>query len=297
VPKGKTKPSSDEQVKQLKGELKELRKAHKAMANRMSAGVQNHPVSVQQYFWKVARFGVISDTHYGSSTERPDLALKAYKIMHREGIRVVYHAGDFVEGHLRPGHEFELKIVGADAQRKHAIKVHPKVKGMRTLFILGNHDFSFVKRTGYNIGPDLAAERDDLEFIGGTSPDATGLMNPCVSDQEIVVGGVPIRMRLEHPSDGTAYAISYKSQKAVEALAGGRKPHILVLGHYHKSELLPMVRNVITMQPGCFQSQSAWMQTKHLKAHVGFWMCEVRATKKPAGIARFKAEFVPFYEL
>ena len=86
---------------------------------------------------------------------------------------------------------------------------------------------------------------------------------------------------------------SYKSQKIVESIAGGDKPRALFIGHYHKADLLPMWRNVASLQVGCFCSQTPYMARKPTPAHVGGFIIEDTIGKKTS---RFKTEFVAFYE-
>lgn len=275
-------------------ELNRERQTRERLQAAMQAMIQTHDVPVAQYHRTSGRFGVVSDTHYGSLWERPDLVQKAYRIMRREGIRSVYHAGDFCEGSgMRRGHEHELAVVGADAQVRHALNVHPHFKGMTTYFILGRHDLSFHKNAGHNIAAALAA-RDDLVSLGGeqVGHQVVGTTSAWVP---LKIGKTTINMLLEHPGKGTAYALSYQVQKMIEALPGGRKPEILVVGHYHKAEFLPNYRNVAAFQAGCLESQTDWMREHNIAAHVGFWMTEVRATRQ--GLARIKGEFTPFFEL
>ena len=100
-------------------------------------------------------------------------------------------------------------------------------------------------------------------------------------------------MRLFHPSGGTAYALSYRPQKVVESYSGGRKPNILIMGHYHKSEYIPCLRNVMVIQAGTTCGQTPFMRRKSIAAHMGFWIVEFQFG---SDINRFKAEFFAFYE-
>ena len=84
-----------------------------------------------------------------------------------------------------------------------------------------------------------------------------------------------LRVALLHPDGGTAYALSYKSQKIIEAWEGGSKPHIIGIGHFHKAEFMPRYRNVKAIQAGCFQNQTPYMARKALAAHVGGWIVEI----------------------
>lgn len=265
-------------------ELERERRTNAKLVERLQRMIQSHDLPVVEYLGESAKFGAISDTHYGSLWERPDLVRKAYEIMDKEGIKDVFHAGDFCEGSgMRRGHEHEVICVGADNQVKRAKDLHPQHTGMTTHFILGCHDLSFHKNAGHNIGEQLA-ERKDLHFLGTET-----------AVVPLKVGGTMLQLALEHPGKGTSYALSYQIQKYIEALPGGRKPDILLVGHYHKAFYMPMYRNVIAFQAGCFQSQTDWMRRMNLAAHLGFWMIEVHATHE--GIARVKGEFVPFFEL
>ncbi len=265
-------------------ELERERRTNARLVERIQQMIQSHDLPVVEYMGKSAKFGAISDTHYGSLWERPDLVLKAYEIMHHEGIKDVFHAGDFCEGSgMRKGHEHQVVSVGADNQVARAHDLHPQIDGMTTHFILGSHDLSFHKNAGHNIGERLA-ERKDLEYLGKIT-----------ATVPIKVGGTTLRLSLEHPGKGSAYALSYQLQKYIEALPGGRKPDILIMGHYHKALFMPMYRNVPAFEAGCFQSQTDWMRERNLAADLGFWIIEVHATKD--GIARVKGEFTPFFEL
>lgn len=102
------------------------------------------------------------------------------------------------------------------------------------------------------------------------------------------------KLELRHPLDGTAYAISYKMQKMIEAMAGGEKPHILACGHYHKIEYL-FYRNIHTFQTGAFQAQTPWMRGKQISAHMGGWIVEVHVLEDGT-ISRIKQEMIPFYK-
>lgn len=89
-------------------------------------------------------------------------------------------------------------------------------------------------------------------------------------------------LRLLHPSGGTAYAISYKSQKWATSLSGGNKPHIAGIGHYHKIEQL-FYRNIHIFQSGTFEEQTPFMSRKQLAAHVGGWILWINKNR-PIGL-------------
>jgi predicted phosphodiesterase len=238
-------------------------------------------IKLEAYQGKWYRFGFVTDTQLGSKYEKLDLLNAAYKVFRNEGIQVVLHAGDLLDGEkMYRGQEYELHTHGFKNQVAYAVQHYPKFKGMVTYFILGNHDLSFYKRAGAEVGEAIAEKRKDMIYLGQEEADVS------LND---------IKIRLVHPSSGTAYAISYKIQKYIESLSGGQKPHIMLFGHYHKSEFLPCYRSVFAIQGGCLQGQTAFMRRMSISAHIGFWICEF-LVDNVGSLVRFKAEFFAYYE-
>ena len=88
--------------------------------------------------------------------------------------------------------------------RDDVIKNYPSRPGITTHFITGNHDASIYKQVGYDIGQAIARERPDMNYLG----------RDCA-----VINITPnCTLELRHPWDGTAYALSYKVQKMIEAM-------------------------------------------------------------------------------
>lgn len=231
-------------------------------------------------------FGVVGDTHYGSLYEAKDECAALYERFKAEGITDVLHAGDVIDGHrLYKGQEFELHRHGWAEQRDWFARVAPKHTGITTHFITGNHDASMKKAAGIDVGPELAHVREDWHCIGEDY--ATILFT--------TPNGRKYRVGLIHPGGGSAYALSYRPQKITEQIEGGAKPHLLLIGNYHKAEWMPTYRNVSVLQVGCFQWQTPFMLTKGLAAHVGGWI--VRATLQADKLLSnaVQAEFISFY--
>ena len=229
---------------------------------------------------KVVRFGLMGDTQLGCVDTQITHLHTLYDFYQTEGITSVFHTGDLTDGEkMRPGHEYELYVHGADAQAAHVAKVYPRREGMRTSFITGNHDYAFVKSIGMDIGRQVAAQRDDMEYLGYMTA-YVELTPRCV-------------MELHHPQDGTAYALSYKIQKYIEAMSGGEKPNLLAVGHYHKQEVfLPQRARV---QTACLCGQTSWMRGKGISAALGGWLVELHVDDEGT-ITRIRPEFVPFYK-
>jgi len=230
------------------------------------------------------RFAVISDTHFGSSYERLDcLRDFAANAKHR-GINLVLHAGDVLTGHdVYRGHRYEVHKHGWKQQRDHFIDVAPK--GFDYQFITGNHDHSFKKQNGIDVGNELMNYRDDWHFIG-EDIGRVDLKNSA---------GQTFKVLLLHPDGGTPYAISYRMQKVIEQLPGGQKPHMYIQGHLHKMCILPSYRNVLGVDAGCFEDQTPFMARKASAAHVGGYFFVVRFRGEKALSMQVGTEWITYY--
>jgi len=245
--------------------------------------LQNYEPSHYDNFWdgtRVIKFAIMGDTQLGSKYAQISHLHRFYDICEAEGITDVYHTGDLTEGlKMRTGHEYELYAVSADDMRDDVVKNYPYRPGITTHFITGNHDASIYKQVGYDIGQAIARERPDMKYLG----------RDCA-----VVNLTPnCTLELRHPWDGTSYALSYKSQKMIEAMEPESKPNILAIGHYHKAEYL-FHRNVHCLQTGCFQGQTPFTRGKGISISLGGWIVTMRVDQFGT-IQRFEPSFIPFY--
>ena len=245
--------------------------------------IQNQEPNHHKAKWdgtELIRFAVMGDTQIGSKYAQLTHLHSFYDICEREGISDVYHTGDITDGlKMRTGHEYELYEVSADEMRDDVVKNYPKRNGIKTHFITGNHDASIYKNVGYDIGQAIAHLRPDMEYLG--------------RDCAIINLTPKCTLELRHPWDGTAYALSYKMQKMIEAMEADSKPNILAVGHYHKTEYM-FYRNVHALQTGCFQGQTPFTRGKGISVHMGGWIVTIRVDSKGT-IQGFAPEFVPYY--
>ena len=256
---------------------------HKTKKEVKRVALQNQDPKRYNSDWqgeKILHFAIIGDTQFGSKYSQITYLHKFYELCKDEGITDIYHTGDITDGlKMRPGHEYELYISSADELVEEVVKNYPKIDGITTYFITGNHDASLYKHVGYDIGSAISNRRDDLKYLG--------------RDCAVVKLTPNCSLEMRHPWDGTAYAISYKPQKMIEAMDADSKPNILAIGHYHKAEYI-FYRNVHTLQTGCFQSQTPYTRGKGISVHMGGWIITAHVDKEGT-IKRFKPEFIPFY--
>lgn len=263
-------------------ESKKAKKVHAEETKRVA--VQNQEPKHHKAKWDgttTLRFAIMGDTQIGSKYSQLTYLHNFYDLCEKEGIKDVYHTGDLTDGlKMRVGHEYELYEVSADDMRDDVIMNYPHRDGITTHFITGNHDASIYKQVGYDIGQAIANARPDMKYLG--------------RDCAIVNLTPKCTLELRHPWDGTAYALSYKIQKMIEAMESDSKPNILAVGHYHKAEYL-FYRNVHALQTGCFQGQTPFTRGKGISVHMGGWLVTIRVDEN-GYIQGFAPEFIPYYK-
>lgn len=229
--------------------------------------------------------GVVSDLHFGSKYCLRAELVDTITAMHDSGITDIFVPGDVVDGCYHHS-AFELSHVGIDDQCDDALETLPRRKGCRYHFIGGNHDATFLHRSGGDTGAHLLARartkhnRDDLIYYGERSAyvDFNGLI-----------------VHMKHPGGSGAYALSYKIQKIIESYGPGAKPHILLVGHYHQAVHV-FERGVHAFLCGTFQGgQSEFGNSLVGGPKIGGWT--IRAEMAKDGYPRHvEAGFRSYYE-
>ncbi|MFA5135476.1 MAG: metallophosphoesterase [Patescibacteria group bacterium] len=210
-------------------------------------------------------FGAVADTHFGSKY-CDEQAFKDYvDYAYSLGVRTILHAGDLMTGLLNHhGMSYEVKLLGFDEQVEHTLNSLPQRESLSYWYIIGNHEQnSWAKSIGYSPGRALERRarelgRTDIHYIGD-------IQGRVVFGQEEQA----IKVELAHPKvSGSTYAISYPVQKWVERMPGGAKPHILLSGHLHNYSIIN-TRNVVCIQPGCFEHSTPYTKEMGLHPAVG----------------------------
>jgi len=233
-------------------------------------------------------FGVVADTHLGSKYERLDVLNALYDRFQQYGVETVFHGGNWIDGESR-FNKYDIYVYGVEAQLNNFIRKYPQREGIETKFISGDdHEGWYVQREHLDIGRTMvdrarAAGRDDLIDLGYMERDIEFKQD----------GGSSI-IRVIHAGGGSAYAVSYTSQKYAESLQGGEKPSIVLVGHFHKFDW-SYPREVQILQPGAVQDQTPFMRKRKIQAMVGG--CVVWVKQNELGIfTSVKVEWIPFFD-
>jgi len=227
------------------------------------------------------KVGVISDTHAGSEHAKNAELKNCVEYMYNDcGIKTILHSGDFLDGNgVYKGQEAEVVAWGMDAQLDIAVNALPQLKGLKYYMIGGNHDYSFIKRGGGDPLVSICRLRSDIVNCGWFN-------------KVLTINGV--KFELHHPDSGGAYAISYHLQKSIDSTPGGKKPQILLCGHYHQLIWL-FYRNIQAFYTMSFQGQSLYLKRKKLYPVIGGIILDI-AVDESGGIIDFSPKIIPYYE-
>lgn len=206
-------------------------------------------------------FGLVSDTHLGSKFERLDALEAMYDRFAQAGIKTVFHVGDVTDGsRVYKGQEFEQHVLGQQAQIEYTIDRYPRRNGIQTIVIGGNHDLKMYEQSGADPLVSIARARKDITYIGQYAARVQ------MADKVV--------MDMLHPMGNQAYAVSYKAQRAINAMSPEDMPNILTYGHYHNSLYLNY-RGIHFLQTPCFKDQSLQFEKRlGLISNIGGWIVE-----------------------
>lgn len=290
---------SNEKLKTIKSsdEFKLVKKLQKEnlnyndILNLLKASKRHNPNTDSAYtipsdHTKLLVFG---DTHIGNKGYDPKIMNTMAKVAKGEDIDYILCTGDIADGWYqnRPASIFEQDAIGFENQLEKSVKEFSKLgdSGKPLIYITGNHEYNtFVRGAGVEFGNIFKLRLDEL-----------GIDNTYLGNAEGDVKlGTGTKIKLIHPDGGTAYAISYKSQKIIESLQGsdGKLPDVALIGHFHKSEYIPYM-GVQAFQTGTLCGQTKFMRGKGISAHKGFWVLDLYSNKN-GSVAKVIPEFYSF---
>ena len=236
-------------------------------------------------------FGVASDLHFGSKSCQITALKDFCEICRLEGVKHIFSPGDLTAGiNVYPGQIYDLYESNITGQTNSLLANLPT--GFQWYFLGGNHDYAFIKSTGFNVLSYMANKRDDIHYVGFDDADVPILKN--------------VDLKMIHPSGGVPYSISYRLQKNVEQVAynelrkladGNNKSRIrfILAGHLH-IQMQAMFGNIFGCQCGCFEGRTNYLKRKGLFPHIGGYIIKVSLNKN-GQIKNFDAKFHMFDEI
>lgn len=225
------------------------------------------------------KIAIVSDTHLGSTFAAEHELHQFYEYIGSLGIKTVLHIGDLTDGwyQKRPTSIFEQTAVGFHNQLNYFVNHYPRIKGIKTYAITGNHDQTHMFNGGANMGELVARLRDDFVYLGHNHAFFK------VSDK--------VKISLIHPVDGSTQTISYKIQQVIDRNAD-RKAEIMLIGHYHKTASVFYKGSWGYMCPS-FQWKSNFMDDNNLTSDVGGMILTIKLNED-GGLQSLATEYVMY---
>jgi len=214
------------------------------------------------------RFGVVSDTHFGSNRTNMTVLSKAYEHFANEGIKHVLHVGNILAGR-GTGKHAEADRVSRDLETQLDLFLHhyPEEE-ITTYFILGDADCTYAKQNT-NPAMTITNERPDFVYLGNIEADL--IFHP--------KGKKPFRLRLYNEKLVYSYGVSYHAQRKLENLAGGDRPNIWLIGGTQQVWSSRYQGVEIRKLPG-MQHQTLQMRDRAYPCNVGFNVVSITCTKE-----------------
>jgi len=228
------------------------------------------------------RFGLISDTHLGSTACHLEDLHDFYDRMQERGVEIILHGGDISDGwevHQNQINEVHAEATGWNRLEDYCVKHYPKREGVTTLFISGNHDRKLWRRTGVRFGQKLANRREDLHWLGDS-------MARLVFDPEH-----DIDLELIHPSGGQPYTLGYRAQTLYREQPTDIRPSMSGIAHLH-GRLYAAAEGVEAWYTACWKDLTTYGRRKGHAAEIGGW--DVELTIKDGEIDELTMTFVKY---
>jgi len=225
-------------------------------------------------------FGLISDTHLGSSEEHLNELEDFYDRLVDRDIHHVFHAGDISDGwKVYKHHHQQLKdaAVGWERLKEYVVDNYPQRDSITTHFITGNHDYKLWKRSGMYFGEQIDNRRDDLNWLAPI--EATINFHPEV-DLELI-----------HPSGGTPYTLGYRAQTLYRERDPENRPSIGAIGHLH-GRMQANAEGVEAFYTGAWQGPTPYVKRKGLPTNVGGWIVDLEIEN--GGIRKLGADWIKY---
>ncbi len=231
------------------------------------------------------KIGIIGDTHLTNKFSRLDVLYALYAWFVKEKVDFVIHAGDITDGEYDfRGQERILHAIGINDAADYVKRIYPKTE-FKTLFIKGNHDFSFERYRGGGDVCKLITSWTEKEIKSESGRrDLAYLTNHYKIDEpygegrwegDILIGkNENCLIKVLHPDKGYAKGQSYQIENIIGSDLWVEKPKILILGHWHKIAYIDL-RNIHGFEAGTTLNTTPFFVHKNIESMLGGWIIDV----------------------
>ncbi|MGN1323530.1 MAG: metallophosphoesterase [Bacilli bacterium] len=257
---------------------------HEELINDLSYNIIDNDENIKVMLISDTRFGSI----YQQTTILNDMYLKAKEM----GVKYVFLTGDVVEGIYRGAksiYNTTLHKDGYDDQADYVAACFPRIQGITTYFVTGEHDLSFLKGTDkVDIGKLIAAKRDDMIYLGPKRKKVSFVTGDRRSGS--------ISFYLQHSSGNVPYTISYKPQQKISSLRNEDKTDILVTSHFAACDSF-LRRGVRSYQVPTVTATTDEMKDANTPVYntIGAWVVSLDRDKK-GSLKRTSQMYIPYYK-
>ena len=233
---------------------------------------------------------LISDTRFGSIYQQLSILNDMYVKAKEMGVKYVFLTGDVVEGIYTGSksiYNTTLHKYGYEDQAKLVSQFFPRVDGITTYFITGEHDLSFLKsKSKIDIGTIIDNMRDDMIYLGPRRKKVNFITNR---------GNGNISLYLNHAKGNVPYTVSYKPQQKISSLRNEDKTDILVTSHFAACDSF-LRRGVRAYQVPTVTATTDEMKDANTPVYntVGAWIINLSKDKK-GNLANTSQMWLPYY--
>ena len=255
---------------------------HKKLVDDLSYEIVDNDENIKVMFISDTRFGSI----YQQTTILNDMYLKAKSL----GVKYVFLTGDIVEGMykgVKDIYNTALHKHGFYNQAEHVASLFPRVEGIKTYFITGEHDLSFLNSDSIDIGKEIARRREDMIYLG----QRRRKVNFVTEDRK---GSVTLY--LQHAKGSVPYTVSYKPQQKIASLRNEDKTNILVTSHFAACDSF-LRRDVRSYQVPTVVATTDEMKdaTTPVYNTIGSWIVTLQKDKK-GNLKNTLQLWLPYYK-
>ena len=207
-------------------------------------------------------FCFLSDIHYASIYDRPDIVRRIYEECHERGISTIFCCGDVTDGYY-PSRKDSLKKVRcsyADDQIDYVINTHPYDKDIAFYMIGGNHDYSHVRNENIDVLKKISEQRKDMVYLG---------------QDEANIQINRLKIKLFHGDWNRRSLLSSNAENFIKTIPFKERPDILQLGHIHRSFFMKS-GDINVFQTGSLLDETPYIHDNKIDSERTCWFAQIK---------------------
>ncbi len=204
----------------------------------------------------------VSDIHYGSIYDRPDLIKKIYRLCDCFDIDTIICCGDLTDGYYprRSSYAKYQKVSSAREMLEYVVNVHPYMNGITFYTIGGNHDRTFMDSDHVDIINQIAMQRRDIVYLG---------------QDKANISFDNVKIHLYHGYGRFKKNVDSRARKYYNMLSEEENPDIIQLGHIHHS-FCSQIDQTTILQTAALIDQAPLLDEKGYSCERSCWFATLK---------------------